>query len=362
MESRKLLSGAGSYFQGENILHKCGGEIAGKGFHKLCVIGGKRALTAAGDALYSGFAEESLDFDTHIFSGFCTAAEIDFYSRLAKDGDCDCIVGVGGGKALDLSKAVAATSKLPVFTIPTVAATCAAFASLSILYDEKGHQVDSRMHPDEVSGVFVDTGIIAKSPARYLAAGMADAMAKSCEFGSMRSALSCDDVDVSRYLGYKMAKSCDEVLLTYGKKAYAENCDGKVGDALENAVYVAIAATGIESGMGRFAGEAESMFAIAHGFNEIMRGKYVGVRQWLHGEIVAVGILAQLYANGEKAAYIRRVKDFFAAIHVPVSLRQLGVVFDDEGFSKFRDEISLHSGVTSDCRQRVDDAVTFVRD
>lgn len=258
-----MLSGAGGYFQGEHILRECGQELRRKGVQRVCLIGGKTALAAALPELESGLHDAQIQYTVHLFSGFCTAGEIEEFAAAAEQEKSDCILGVGGGKTMDLTKAVAAQLQLPVFTVPTSAATCAAYAALSIVYNQQGCQDHTRYHLDEVSGVFSDTAVLAKAPARLLAAGMADAMAKSCEYSSMRPRLEYGDVDISKYMGYNLARVADEILLTCGEQAYRDNSNGIVSPSLEDAVYVSIAATGIISGMGGFAGRTGSRFAIA---------------------------------------------------------------------------------------------------
>ena len=49
------------------------------------------------------------------------------------------IFGMGGGKALDTAKGAAERAGLPVFTFPTIAATCAATTALSVVYREDGN-------------------------------------------------------------------------------------------------------------------------------------------------------------------------------------------------------------------------------
>ncbi len=358
---RKMMTGAGTYIQGEGALELCGQELKRQGRQKAFLIGGQKALYAAYPRLAAGLDTAGIIHETKRFSGYCTAREIDAFSQQAVDSLCDCVIGIGGGKVLDLAKAVAAQIHMPVYTVPTCAATCAAYASLSIIYNEEGCQVATRYHLDEVSGVFVDTRVLAEAPPKYLAAGMADAMAKSCEYSSMRKELRFRDADISKYLGYAMAKESDRVLMTCGAQAYRDNQAGIVSEDLEDALFCTIAATGIISGMGGFPGRTGSRFAIAHGFNEVMRGRYVSTTEWLHGEIVALGILAQIRANGLEERQIQEVREFYHQIGVPTTLKDMGVNLDDVGFAVFQQEILEHSHIAVEYADKVKMAVASIR-
>lgn len=361
MESRKLISGAGNYFQGVDALEQIGPELVRRRRKRVFIIGGRHAMAAAGDRILTSLRAAGLIYEYRQFSGFCTAGEISQVGAEAAGNGSDCILGVGGGKVMDLCKAAAAERQLAVYTVPTCSATCAAYAALSILYDDRGHQTATRYHADAVDGVFADTGVLAAAPPRYLAAGMADAMAKACEYSSMRRSLTYGEADVSKYFSYFMAREANEVLLQIGPAAYEQACRGQAGAELEDAVFIAIALTGIVSGMGGFAGRTGSRFAIAHGFNEVIRGTYIAdSRAWLHGEIVALGILAQLAANEMPDEYVERVRAFYRGMKMPVTLEEMGIVLKGEEYRLFQRRIAAHSHIDGSQYSRIFSAVDIV--
>lgn len=341
---QEMKTGAGRYFQGENVIVQIGNELKRQHKDRAYIIGGKKALAVAKDRLAHSLDNVGIDYTIRYFTGHCTAKEIDENRIAAENFDADCIIGVGGGKALDISKAIGALMRLPVFTVPTIAATCAAFAPLSIIYNDSGQQVTTCYHDDEVSGVFVDLGVLSLAPPRYLAAGIADAFAKSCEYSSMLKEINYGATDIGKYFGYRLAKVSDEILLSCAEKAYHDNAKGIISQELSDTIFSCIAVIGVVSGFGGFSGRTGSRFAIAHGFNEAIRGFYIkDTSKWLHGEVVGVGVLAQLYANGVSKEYIAKLKELFVKLNLPTTLTDLGLSFDEEQLRNFELDIITRS-------------------
>ena len=356
-----MKTGAGRYLQSPGAAGLAGGELARLGYRKVGILAGERAFAAARDSLMPS-VEGILSYAVKIYPGFCTAEDIDELSGWALQEQADCLLGVGGGKLMDLSKAVGAQLRLPVFTLPTIAATCAAFAALSVIYDQRGHQESIRYHEDGVAGVFADLSILAAAPRRYLAAGIADAFAKKCEYSSMRSSLGYQEIDLGRYMGYRLAQASDEVLLACSRQAFADNGKGLLTPAFNDAVSCLMGITGVISGLGAYAGRGGARFAIAHGFNEIIRGDYVkDPRRFLHGEIVGVGILAQLRANGADQGEIHAVEGLFRDLELPLRLRDLELPLDGEALEGFVRHLMDHCRVEPELQPRVRQAVWAVR-
>lgn len=362
MEIRKMLAGANHYYQGVDILDQVGEEALHKGWRKALVIGGVNACRAAWPAVEQSLSKRKIAYTMQSYSGFTTAEDIAGFASCYAQEHCDGVIGIGGGKIMDLVKAVGALTGAPVFTVPTSAATCAAYAPLSVVYNDNGQQVGIRFHGDEVDAVFVDLRVISQAPARLLAAGMADAMAKTCEYSSTHSSLQYGDIDTAKYCGYCLAQSADEILLRCGAAAYQDVCNHRVTQALEDAVFASIAVIGIVSGMCGYTNKPGGRFAIAHGFNEIIRGRWEkDPRRFLHGELVAVGIIAQLYVNRMPESYIAEVRKFYEAIQVPTSLHDLGIVLDEARMKAFQDEIIANTNIGDTHGDQIRFAIEQVR-
>ena len=94
---------------------------------KALVVGGKTALEKALPKIQAALAGTGVELaDPLWYGGECTYENIDLVAAAAGQCGADMILGVGGGKALDTAKGAALRAGVPVFCLPTIAATCAA--------------------------------------------------------------------------------------------------------------------------------------------------------------------------------------------------------------------------------------------
>jgi len=340
----QMMSPACRYIQGEGALEEIGPVLRRAGHSKALLLYGKTAFREAGDRVAQSLAAAGIRWTPFEYTGFCTEEDIEAIAIDERCRDCRCVLGLGGGKLMDLSKAVADRMDLPVYLAPTIAATCAACAPLSVIYTGAGTQKTIRFFERTAQCVFADLTVLSRAPGRYLAAGIADAFAKSCEYSSMRPSVACGDLETGMYMGYSMARAVDETLLMNARRALEENERHTPGQAFSDTVAAVILFTGVVSSTGGFGGRQNARFKIAHGYNEIIRGQYVAdVRRWLHGEIVAVGILAQLRANGVPPERYDAVRRLFQDMGVPMTLKDLGMDVSPEAVEQFTAHLIRHS-------------------
>ena len=103
-------------------------------------------------------------------------------AQFAERMGADIIVGVGGGRCLDLAKAVTRYWPAKVALVPTLAATNASSSPLSVWYDETGSRIVEYWRMDNSPElVLADTRILVNNGAQVLAAGMGDLASTYCE-------------------------------------------------------------------------------------------------------------------------------------------------------------------------------------
>ncbi|MGN0482556.1 MAG: iron-containing alcohol dehydrogenase family protein [Lachnospiraceae bacterium] len=85
------------------------------------------------------------------------------------------IVGIGGGKVIDVAKYAAYLRRLPFISVPTSASSDGfSSASASLLVDGKRTTVPARL----AYGIIVDTDIIKSAPEKFLYSGIGDLVSK----------------------------------------------------------------------------------------------------------------------------------------------------------------------------------------
>lgn len=312
--------GAGRYRQDKGILEVCGEEIRRFG-KKAYVIAGSRAFAAVKERLLPGFERAGLDYVVEIYEGACSYEAAVEHAEKCLAAGCDEVVGIGGGKIMDFSKAVAETARLGTVNIPTSISTCAAFTTMSVMYTPEGAKKNCWRFEHEIDAVLVDMEVIAQCPIRYAAAGILDAMAKRIEIQNGKPVMRLEENKFDLFTAFKMAEYTYEVLEQYGPQAIEDIRNGKLTKTVEDVTFINIAVTGMIANITK----SFSQSALGHMM-------YDGVRTYftkeaaaaLHGEIVAVGLFSQLYYN-QLSHEKDRLKKFMRGMDMPLTLKELGV-------------------------------------
>lgn len=318
--TKQLVVAPGQVLVGPGAL-AAAGEVVGRLGRRVLVVTGRASWRAEGEAITAGLAD--LDVDVYRYDPDCTPrCAADARARAAAEGR-DVVVGVGGGKALDLAKLVADDAGLPVVTIPTSAATCAAWTALGNFYDEAGGFSHGRPLPRPPAAILVDTALIARAPARLLASGLADSLAKWVE-----SSVSVDyaAADAGTRAAWTMARFLFDEIRAWGPEAYADAKAGRLTPAVTRAIEANVCLAGTVGGLGGERCRSVAAHAVANALTTLPYAPGGGP-SW-HGEKVAFGIVTQRLLEGLEAE-ARELAAFFASLDVPITLAALGHAGDD---------------------------------
>ena len=194
----------------------------------------------------------------------------------ALPGQTEAVLGIGGGKAIDVAKYMAFIHQIPYFSIPT------SIANDSIASPQVSLSVDGRRRSLKAAmphAVIVDTQIIAKSPAFFTLSGIGDIMAKYTAIHDWQLAYNKNQTPVNDFAVLISLQSVEN-LANYPNK--------NIGD-LEFLRVIAgcLVMSGLAmsvSGSSRPASGAEHL--ISHGYD------LIAAKPTLHGIQVAVSTLA----------------------------------------------------------------------
>ncbi len=306
------------YVQGRDATWSLASELERLGFRgKALIIASGSARALLGGVWRETFPKRGLSFEVLPFGGECSLAEIARGKDAANKVGAAVIVGVGGGKALDAARAVAAELDLPVACCPTAASSDAPCSALSVVYSDDGVFEKCLFYKRNPDLVLVDSSIVARAPARLLISGMGDALATYFEADAcIRSHKRNVAGGLSTLAAAAISKLCYETLLRDGPAAVAAARAGAVTPALERI----IEANTLLSGLGFESGGLSVAHSVHNGLTAAPE-----THDRLHGEKVAFGTLVQLVLEGKEAAIVDEVMLFCLSIGLPLTLAELGL-------------------------------------
>lgn len=306
------------YVQGKNATAFLGAEIVGLGLKgRALIVASRSPIRLLTQTWKTTMAEAGLEYDVYEFGGECSLGEIERIKQVAIQQKNQVIIGAGGGKVLDAARAVAADLELPIVNCPTVASSDSPCSALSVIYSDEGVVQGCRFYRRNADLVLVDTHIIAQSPPRLLKAGMGDALAtwfeaKTCAEGGVKNLRG----GVTTQSALALAKLCYKTLLADGEHALHAVQMQVVTPALERLVEANTLLSGI--------GFESSGLAAAHAIHNGLTTA-AATHEYLHGEKVSFGLLAQLVLEGKPRTIVDRVLIFASSVGLPIALADIGL-------------------------------------
>ena len=293
---------------GARVLDDIGSHLSRIGFRDsgILVVTGPhvarqvfpRARQALEDSGYTVWHEVVLDASTS------TAA------RIAEEVDSDrvdIIMGMGGGKSIDVAKYASYEARKPFISVPTVAShdgITSPFASL------KGFERPVSRRAKAPDLIAIDISVIASAPRRYNIAGFGDLLGKYTAVLDWRLAHRLKGEYYGAYAASLALMSARHVSQYVSEIAHGtiEGYRVLVEALVSSGVAMCIA------GSTRPASGSEHLFA--HALSMTAKNPP------LHGEAVGVGTIMMSYLHGRKWKKIRRL---LKKVGAPVTAKELGV-------------------------------------
>lgn len=324
---RALIS-PNRYIQGQNTIDQLGLYLNLLPSRKPAVLISAGGTKRFGRRIEDTLNASGLDIVFVQFGGECSQVEVNRIVNSLKDEKTgiDSLVAVGGGKCLDAGKCVADRLDLPVVICPTIASTDAPCSAVSVMYSENGAQVGPEFFKQSPALVLVDTKIIIDAPLRQLVAGMGDALATCYETRTCFNNPSARSMIGARPTVTAKALSdlCGNIILEMGPDAVAAAKRLEINEAFEQVVE----ANTLLSGIGFESGGLATAHALAGGLTIIP----VLHERYLHGELVGIGLVAQLLMEDEQRE-ADRISRFLATIGLPASVSQFSLDIEKDAQS-----------------------------
>jgi len=302
----RVLRGAKALVNSSNAIALLG--------NRPLVVGGDCTLAVIKPYLQPAIAQ--LQAEVANYGADSSEASLAALHQAVEAHQADLIIGVGGGKAIDAAKLLAQQCNLPVVTIPTSAATCAAWTALSNIYTDAGgylYDVTLVRCPDLL---ILDYDIIQTAPQRTLIAGIGDALAKWYE----ASATSAQSEQTLIIAAVQQARVLRDILFQKSVAAIAAPGSALWREVVDATVLMA----GVIGGLGGAQCRTVAAHAVHNGIT------HLPIHGSLHGEKVAYGILVQLrleelQGNQLAATARQQLLKFYSEIGLPKTLNDLGL-------------------------------------
>lgn len=313
----KLMRAPAKYVQGKDAFLEVYENIKDLG-SSILFICSNSGYKASKDKIEKSFEGKNAKIMFEIFRGISSTGEIQRMQKIVQDNNIDIVAAIGGGSAIDTAKATAYYEKLPVVIMPTVVATDAPCTGLSVIYNDDGTFSNYIFYPKNPDVVIVDTSIIVKAPARFLVAGMGDALGTYFEARACvkSNAPSLENGGITKS-AMALCSLCYTTLLEDGYLAKLSIEKGLLTPAVENI----IEANTYLSGVGADNGGLAVAHSVYNGFTALEE-----CEKTMHGELVAFGTIAQLIIENASQNEINQVIDFCISVGLPVTLEQVGVL------------------------------------
>ena len=225
--------------------------------------------------------------------------------------DIDCIIGLGGGKVLDVCKYAAHISKKPFLSIPTTMANDGICSPIAVLkrQDNKPKSLGCKMP----SMLLLDTELILKGPEALIKAGIGDTISNYSALLDWKFACDRNKDEMNGY-AFMMSKNSLDALM---KTQY-----NSIGSDFIEVLANSLVLSGVAMD---FAGSSRPVSGSEHLFSHAL--DYYCKEHNLHGIQVALGTVAMLMLINEDYS---DVVNYLKKFQVDINPRNLKI--DEETF------------------------------
>lgn len=238
-------------------------------------------------------------------AGLATMQEVERVASRASDKDF--IIGVGGGRTIDIAKIASVTANLPFISVPTAASHDGIASMRASIRFREGTQSIEAQTP---LAVIADTGIIAQAPHRLLAAGCGDIISNYTAVKDWELAKKLRGEEFSEYAAALSLMSTEIII----------NSAMQIKPNLEESVRLVVKALVSSSVAMSIAGSSRPASGSEHKFSHALDIK--APKPALHGEQCGVGTIMMAYLHGGDW---QKIRQSLLSLGAPTNARELGI-------------------------------------
>ena len=224
--------------------------------------------------------------------------------------DVDVVVGLGGGKVVDVAKYAAFISKRTLVSLPTTAANDGLVSPIAVLKRKDGLTKSLGCKMPEFA--FIDPKVILAAPPLFIHAGIGDTVSNIMALHDWQLACDRGKEEMNDY-AFLMSRNAVESLLRTG---YKQLCPGFVSVLLNSMVLSGIAMA--------YSGTSRPVSGSEHCFSHAL-DRYCDAEN-MHGLQTALGTVVMLRLTGRDDS---RVVEYLRRFDVDVNPAHLGIGADD---------------------------------
>jgi len=261
--------------------------------------------------LIDNLSNGGVEILTHIIED-STVKEVDKVRGIVKEyGSCT-VIGLGGGKPIDVAKYSSYLEKVNFVSIPTSISHDGIASPIVALKDKDLRPLSIFTHPPKV--VIADLTIISKAPERLLRSGFADIIGKITSVRDAYLAIKMKGEEISEYSLY-LAKMGYRIAIDYAREIASKEIPG----------IRALAEAALTCGMAMsVAGSSRPCSGSEHLFSHAL-DKLYPEKKSLHGEQVGLGTILMAYFHGINW---KKIKYYLQLVGAPTTAAELGIPDD----------------------------------
>lgn len=290
------------FLVGRGIINSIGKELEEEGFYF------DNPVVATGPGFTKRFG---IVFPNHFIIEHATWDEVKRFRGFVKKNKNDLIVGVGGGRVIDVSKLTAGEEDIPFISVPTTLSNDGIYSPVAVISFQNGIRSVQTELP---LGIVIDVGVIKSAPEVYLLAGVGDLIANISALKDWELAEK-EGVEKLERIAYLISRDAVESFVEFASNGYKVHSPGfieRLSDGLlASGISMAIAGTS------RPASGSEHL--ISHALDKILD------KPLPHG--IQTGI-ATIFTQSLRGEDISILKKLMKNLGFPTSPEEVGIEKD----------------------------------